>query len=151
MLLVIGYGNPLRSDDGLGQILAETLEDRWTVITSVQLTPELAEPISRAERVVFLDAGVGEMPGKVICEKVAPMPLVGAFTHNVTPASLLASAQELYGAAPPAIMISITGASFEYGFTFSPQIAALLPQIIGQVEEIIAAFFLTHQQQANLL
>jgi|SRR5690606_13043174 len=144
MMLVIGYGNPLRCDDGLGQYLAEWLEARWKramFITSTQLTPELAEPISRAERVVFLDACVGDIPGVVNCEKVEPLPATNAFTHNVTPASLLASAQELYGAAPPAILITVTAASFEYDDKFSPQITANLPQITATVDKLVTAFF----------
>jgi hydrogenase maturation protease len=141
MHLLIGYGNPLRCDDGLGQYLAEILVGYWNVITHMQLTPELAEPISRAERVVFLDADAGERPGKVTCKPVGAMPAAGAFTHNVTPASLLAAAQELYGAAPQALLITITGASFEYSDTFSPQINALLPEIVRTVDECVMTFF----------
>jgi hydrogenase maturation protease len=140
MRLLIGYGNPLRCDDGLGQYIAETLGQGWDVMTCTQLTPELAEPISRAERAVFIDAGVGETPGEVISEKIEPTLISGVFTHNVTPASLLASARELYEASPPALLISITGASFEYGCNLSPTIHARLSEITRRVEEAIAAF-----------
>src|SRR5580704_15594719 len=49
--LVIGYGNPLRSDDALGwhasRLLAQALAGQEVdVITCHQLTPELAEPLS---------------------------------------------------------------------------------------------------------
>lgn len=140
MLLVIGYGNPLRSDDGLGLYLAQKMGRDCQVMTQMQLMPELAEPISRAERVVFIDAGMGTTPGEVTCATVKPMPITGAFTHHVTPASLLVAAQELYGAAPEAILISVTGASFDYGCVFSPPIQAQLPQIANSVEESVMAF-----------
>jgi hydrogenase maturation protease len=140
MALVIGYGNPLRSDDGLGVYLAEMLKHGEEVITCTQLTPELAEPMSRAEKVIFMDASMGETPGEVTVEQVEPMPTSGAFTHNVTPASLLAAAYELYSAAPQALLISITGASFEYDCNFSPVISARLPEIIKRVDELIRLF-----------
>src|SRR2546421_12899232 len=74
--LVIGYGNPLRTDDGVGwqvaQQLATDLADDVDVIGTHQLTPELAEPISRAGLVVFVDAGVGGEPGHVGCRLIAP-------------------------------------------------------------------------------
>ncbi len=141
MYLIIGYGSPLRSDDRLGQHLAEMLGNGRNIITSTQLTPELAEPVSRAERVVFLDARWGETPGEIVHEYVEPIRTTDALTHNVTPASLLAAAQELYGAAPQALLISVVGASFDYGVTFSPQIDALLPEIIKTIDEIITIFF----------
>jgi hydrogenase maturation protease len=68
--LVIGYGNPLRRDDGFGYQVARRLAellpaDRADVIACHQLTPELAEPISRSELVIFVDARQGAEPGRV--------------------------------------------------------------------------------------
>jgi hydrogenase maturation protease len=150
MLLVIGYGNPLRCDDRLGQYLAETLDERWIkamFITSTQLTPELAEPISRAERVVFVSANAGETPGAVSCKAVEAGTETGEFTYNVTPASLLVAARELCGTAPRAIIVSITGASFGYGCAFSAEIDALLPQITNTVGALIQGFFASHDDE----
>ncbi len=141
MDLMIGYGNPLRADDGLGPILAEVLGEGWEIITSTQLLPELAEPISRAKRVVFLDASVGDIPGDVTCTVIQPQAAEGAFTHNVTPASLLAASLALYETAPKAILIGVTGASFEYSTELSPAIAALLPDIITTARRMIVAAF----------
>ncbi|MEP7293735.1 MAG: hydrogenase maturation protease, partial [Chloroflexota bacterium] len=67
MILIIGYGNPLRSDDAIGQRIAEMMEKRLKleavqVITAYQLTPELVEPIRDAQLVVFIDARVGQRP-----------------------------------------------------------------------------------------
>jgi len=144
MRLIIGYGNPLRSDDRLGQYLAETMEDGWigaSIITTIQLTPELAEPISRAERVVFLDASAAETPCEITCDWIQPDSATGAFSHNVTPASLLVAAQALYGRAPTAILVSVSGASFDYGCIFSPPVCDVLPQIVTYVGAIISKFF----------
>ena len=60
-VLVIGYGNALRTDDGIGWHVAERLADDARldgvmVIQRHQLTPELALDISRADLVVLIDA-----------------------------------------------------------------------------------------------
>jgi Ni,Fe-hydrogenase maturation factor len=57
--LVIGIGNPLRGDDGVGWWLAEraeTLKPTPRVLRVQQLTPELAAELAAARRVLFIDA-----------------------------------------------------------------------------------------------
>jgi hydrogenase maturation protease len=132
MALIIGYGSPLRSDDALGGLIAESLGG----LSLGQLTPELAEPISRADLVVFIDARYGSDIGTIHCEKVEPNSST-SMTHHSSPSALLSAAKTLYDFAPPALLISITGASFDYGDTPSPQLQALLPHIIQQVQVII--------------
>ena len=149
MILIIGYGNPLRSDDALGQEVAQALQQRLNrgdvqVQTAYQLTPELAESVSRARLVFFIDARIGGVPGEVVQEMVDSQPISGAFTHNVTPASLLSAARELYGAQPIGLLISIVGASFDYGAEFSPLIAQSLPAITDQVQAIIESSAKVH-------
>ena len=55
--LVIGYGNSLRGDDGAGPYAARLLQNMndeggWDIVACHQLTPELAETISRASLVI---------------------------------------------------------------------------------------------------
>ena len=59
--LVIGIGNPLRGDDGIGWRLAAQLPagSGLGVRCRQQLTPELAEELAAVERVLFLDAWLG--------------------------------------------------------------------------------------------
>lgn len=146
MLLIIGYGNPLRTDDGIGQIVVSRLAGRLRssavrVITSHQLMPELAEPISRASIAVFVDACEGECLGAVDCQAIAPETIDGAFTHHSTPASLLAAARELYGNAPEGLIISIAGRSFDYGTELSPQMTNALPHLTEQLIGLIGRNF----------
>jgi hydrogenase maturation protease len=143
MILVIGYGNPLRSDDGIGQRIATLMEQRLKheslrVLTAYQLTPELVAPIREAQLVIFIDARVGSQAGIVLSEVVEPQTTVnGAFTHNVSPGILLGAAFELYGVKPSGVLISIVGADFDYGSELSEQMNRLLPEIADQVESII--------------
>ena len=57
--LVIGYGNELRQDDGVGPRAALLMARLGLQAMAVhQLTPELVERISQVEQVVFVDAGM---------------------------------------------------------------------------------------------
>lgn len=142
MILVIGYGNPLRTDDAIGQRMAQMMAQRLDdealrMITAYQLTPELMEPISQARLVIFIDARVGTMTGKVSWENVEPEIGAGAFTHHVSPATLLGASHDLYGGMPTGILISIIGSDFEYGSELSAELNDMLPDLAEQVENII--------------
>jgi len=69
-ILVIGYGNTLRRDDGVGVRAAEMMaaDSRFAdveVLTAYQLTPELSLDIATASLVVFVDADVRGLPGSI--------------------------------------------------------------------------------------
>jgi hydrogenase maturation protease len=145
--LVIGYGNPLRSDDGLGRVVAQRLRtelggDRRygdvVVLAEHQLTPELAEPISRARLVVFVDAREGDRPGRMECRVVAPGGDGSlAFSHAVDPPSLVQMARLVYGACPTAVVVSVVGAEFGYGTALSPVVQAAMPGVIQRIRELL--------------
>jgi hydrogenase maturation protease len=137
--LIIGYGNPLRGDDGLGWHAAETLAAVLQnvpaeVMTCHQLTPELAERISGADLVVFIDAGRQAPAGKIFSRPVspdeAPPP---ALSHELTPATLIAWTQRLYQTCPEAILFSVAGSSFECAEELSPPVAAALPDLVARI------------------
>ncbi|MCC7103627.1 MAG: hydrogenase maturation protease [Chloroflexi bacterium] len=142
--LVIGYGNPLRRDDGLGQRIVERLASQpdpdVETIASHQLTPELAEPIGRAALVIFVDANQGPKPGRIEVRPIAPSSAPGdslSFSHHVDPAVLLVWAQLLYGACPPAWVVSVEGADFGYGTGLSPAVEAAVPGVIERICTIV--------------
>lgn len=140
---ILCYGNPLRRDDGVGWVIGERLagllpEDTAEVRVLHQLTPELAEPISQARWVLFVDAAEGAKPGKVAWTKMQPGNFdAQPFTHRVEPASLLAAAQELYGHCPPARLITITGRDFGFGEGLSPEVAGVAEEVIGQIQHFL--------------
>jgi len=146
--LIIGYGNPLRSDDGFGwhaaQELATQLPDaNLEVITRHQLTPELAETASHFQLVIFIDAARDLTPGELRCEKVAigenREPLKpSSFSHFVTPASVLAWTTELYGHCPDAYYISVGGEFFAEGETMSATMQAAFEPLIAKVGSLLA-------------
>ena len=142
--LVIGYGNPLRGDDGAGwraaRRLGESLRDEPIEILALhQLTPELAEPISRADLIIFIDASHEGQPGSWKCERLALNSTPGnSLAHHFTPRSLLGYAQTIFNVSPPALIVSIAGESFTYCERLTPRVETALPQVIEHVREQIA-------------
>ena len=136
--LIIGYGNPLRGDDRLGWEVADQIArdagDSIKVLTRHQLTPELAEPISNADVVVFVDACHEGRPGDWRCEKVRPDGTIPqAFAHHLTPVSLLDYAAAIFDAKPTALLISVTADSFKYCETLTPKVAAVVPEVVDYI------------------
>jgi hydrogenase maturation protease len=146
-LLVIGYGNPLRSDDGIGPQVVQAFaarigqRDDVEILALHQLTPELAEPISRAHKVVFVDASADSTPGVITYRPVTPTPAQdgSAFTHNTSPAGLLAGARDLYGSYPEGLLITIGGASFELGEMLSEPVQNALPEVLNALLVMLPA------------
>lgn len=127
-LLIIGYGSPLRGDDAVGFEAAERLGG----MALHQLTPELMEPISQAERVIFIDAKAGGDAGAIERREISAVPAKVAFTHQATPEGLLAGARALYGRCPAATLITIAGSDFEIGRPLSPPVRQALEALLLQ-------------------
>jgi hydrogenase maturation protease len=144
-VLIIGYGNPLRGDDGFGievaRCLKEIIRDEPVeILAQHQLMPELADPVSRALLVIFVDARVGDTPGQWSCEEVKPAEqMPQPVTHHFTPAALLAYAQMVFGACPRALVVSTVAASFECGERLSPAVAAAVPEVVKFIGEQVRA------------
>jgi len=166
-VLVVGYGNTLRSDDGVGWHAAALLADDprlagdpgVEVVACHQLTPELALDMSRASLVILVDAEAdpGAPPGAITIrplEPAGPDAAVGgsgwaggpgragepgASSHHVGPAELLAVCRELYGASPDVIVIGVGTLTMDLGESLSTPVAAALPAVADAVAELVAA------------
>lgn len=152
--LVIGIGNPLRGDDGVGWTLVEELEEelnqgvrrshgppdpasarprRPLLFTVHQLTPELAEAVAVAGRVLFVDAWLPERTDAPPClEEVEPAATgPGEFraveSHRLEPAQLLTLSRSLFAAAPRAWRLLVPAFVFGHGSQLSPSLRAVLP------------------------
>ena len=113
-LLVIGYGNSLRGDDGAGPEAARRLEARGIEALAVhQLTPELAERIAAVRTVIFLDADSTLSPGEISVRRLHEV--ASSLEHHASPAALVRLAHDVYGALPDAWLVAIGGSNFELG------------------------------------
>jgi hydrogenase maturation protease len=146
-VLIVGYGNALRTDDGLGWHAAARLSDdprlRGTqVLWQHQLAPELAVDVSKASLVILIDVSVEEEPGAISVRRLDAAgggPDAGsAWSHHVEPGALVALARKLWGASPPVFVVSVGAASLDVGDRLSPAVEAALPGVVEAVVEIVA-------------
>jgi len=118
-VLLVGYGNTSRRDDGVGPYVVERIQDRAidniSTLTLHQLGPELAETIKDYDLIIFVDAHADETAEelKVIPVQAAYRP--SAFTHMMSPSSLLALTKALYQKQPQAFIVAIRGHDFDFG------------------------------------
>jgi hydrogenase maturation protease len=139
-VLVIGYGNELRRDDGLGPWVARKLTaldlPQVRVRTVHQLVPELAAELAAARLAVFIDARVGPCRERVILTRLRPSGLPETVTHRVDPEALLALAS-LFGRAPSAILVAVVGQDFGLGEGLSDFAAASARRALRLVQELV--------------
>ncbi len=121
-ILVIGYGNPLRSDDGVGPRVAEAVAQLnlpgVRALICHQLSPELAGPISRAHTVIFVDAAV-DAPQEVQLRKLKPGASSQLLAHAADPRTLLALARDVFGRCPEAWWLTIPAVNTGFGEALS--------------------------------
>lgn len=147
-VLVIGYGNPLRGDDGVGCLVAEEVakhifdpESKVKVVACHQLNPELAEAVAETRAVIFVDASVDLSPGEVKVSNIAPDRFSPAtITHHMKPSALLATASELFGQAPPAKAVAIGAVSFDMGMQLTPPVRGAISRAMQAIQKEIAAY-----------
>jgi hydrogenase maturation protease len=134
-VLIIGFGNVLRCDDGAGVRAAERLALPGIEILPVQqLTPELMLAIARARRVIFIDAARDGRPGEVRRREVEPE-VSGVLTHVTTPEALLAGATMLYESRATGVLYSVTGESFELSDRLSPVVESAMAELVAAIED----------------
>ena len=115
-VLVMGFGNPARADDGLGPAVAAELESRSpegvTVDSDYQLTVEDSAQAAEHDVVVFVDAAVeGREPFSFT--RIEPERQESFSSHSVSPQAVMGLAEDLFGASTPAYMLAVRGYSFD--------------------------------------
>ncbi len=143
-ILIVGFGNPDRQDDGVAWHVLTFLADRFGIpkpqppdldfypigsnpdlLFTLQLVPELAEQIARYDRVCFIDAHTGAVSEDIHWEEIFPRFQASPLTHHLTAESLLSLAETLYHHVPQSLLVSIRGYKFEFSHSLSPASAAL--------------------------
>ena len=127
--LLIGIGNRLRSDDGAGPRLIDNLAaaggGRLQILTVHELTPEHAAVVADASAVLFVDACPARR--RLALEAIATAASGGgSFSHQLSPARLLALSEVVYGAHPPAWQLLIPAEHLEPGEGLSPTTQAAM-------------------------
>lgn len=137
-VLVIGYGNTLRRDDGAGPWVASRFENdpRVRVLTTQHLVPELADDLSKHDRVIFIDA-IANAAEDVSFARIEPSEKTPSLGHAADPGWLLALTQALCGRAPHAWLLAIRGDDFGYGDELSPAMVVRAEQAIRRLQTFL--------------
>ena len=116
-ILVIGYGNPGRQDDGLGPAVAAVIDamgfPNVSTIENYQLALEDAIEIADQDIVWFVDATrEGDSPCAI--GRLLPDLDIAFTSHLLKPQSLLAIAEQQFGRSVEAYLLSIRGYRFDF-------------------------------------
>ena len=143
-ILVYGYGNPGRQDDGLGPAFAESVENwiKETGITGIdtdsnyQLNIEDAYTISDYDIVIYADASKEDIEHFMI-DRVAPSDKVAFNTHSASPGFILDLCHRLYAKDPLVLLLHIKGYEFDLKETLTPEAAVNLDMAFNFIENIL--------------
>jgi hydrogenase maturation protease len=139
-LLVIGYGNELRSDDGVGPKTAAAVA-AWNLpgvltLACHQLTPELAVPIAATQCVVFIDACVDS--ATVELRELRPADSDQIMAHAPDPQVLLRLAKDVFGRSPSAFWLTIPIENIAFGEGLSPRAQEGLQLALKKIQSLIS-------------
>jgi hydrogenase maturation protease len=116
-VVVLGYGNSDRRDDGLGPRFAGTIEDLHiegvTAEIKSQITVEHASLIALHDAVIFVDATF-DGPEPFRFERIRPDFTLAFRSHRIEPAAVLALARGLFGAQTEGYVLGIRGYAFRH-------------------------------------
>lgn len=146
--LVLGVGNTLLSDDGIGVHVVESLRSRQgldprvAIVDGGTLGLSLLPEIENADGVIVVDAAeIGELPGTMSVFENSDMDrqLAGRkkSVHEIAVADLLAAAS-IRGKTPAdRALVAIQPASTQWGLEPSRRVQAAVPGAVEAITSII--------------
>jgi hydrogenase maturation protease len=153
-ILIIGYGNPDREDDGVAWHILQLLAVHYNIkvpdnylegfypeeksidlYSTLQLTPEMADTIANYDAVCFVDAHTGAVPEEINIKQLEPGFQQNPFTHHMTPETCLSITQTLYKKTPVALLVSVRGYSFQFSHDLSPVTRQLSEKAAAKISE----------------
>jgi hydrogenase maturation protease len=141
-VLVLGLGNILLRDEGIGVHVVRAMQD-MILPTGVELYDggtagfALRDVLANRPKVIVIDAiDAGHAPGTVLRldpRDLAERPEVKLSLHEVSFAETLRAAERLGLAPREVVILGVQPQTVACGLDLSPQIAGLIPQIVELV------------------
>ncbi len=156
-ILIFGYGNPGRKDDGLGPMLSEKIGE-WLVennITGIdvdsnyQLNIEDAYSIKDYDLVFFADASREDIDHFMI-DQVTPSEKAGFNTHTVSPGFVLDLCNKLYNKNPQVFLLHIRGYDFSMEESLSDEARENLEKVFNHLTELLSKPDLIRKQDMRI-
>lgn len=120
-ILIYGYGNPGRQDDGLGNLFVERAR-AWveeqelqhiSFDSNYQLNIEDAAEISGKDIVIFVDASIENIDTFKL-DEITPEDKAEFSMHSVSAAYVVHLCNDIYGKTPKSFMLHIKGYEWEF-------------------------------------
>jgi len=150
--LIVGFGNTLRGDDGIGPYVASNLDIEelpphvsTRILCLPQLDISLAAILPEVDVAIFVDArNDAEIQAVKIDQIVPSMPSVENSclthtTHSMDLSILLGLAATCFGKAPPCYLVQPKGYDFSFGEMLSAKSHENVDQAIQAIYRIIRA------------
>lgn len=144
--LIIGIGNILRGDDGLGPQAVTLLDEIGfdgqdvSTIALPQIDITLANSLASVDYAVFVDARIHDSDDEVKivhCDQIEHNAHLCHTSHALSIPALIAITRELYGKAPNCYMVVPKGYDFSIGEKLSPQAEANLQLATKHVIDLV--------------
>ncbi len=144
-ILIYGYGNPGREDDGLGNAMIEKLEQWKTeqafpnlhLDINYQLNIEDATEMQGKDLVIFVDASIDETVEQYKLVPVKPSSKVEFTMHATSPGFIMHLCEQIYGGAPPTWIMHIKGYSWNMKETLTPDARENLQLAYQHLKQVV--------------
>jgi len=143
-LLILGLGNVLCGDDGLGAVAAQLLSERYQgervqILDGGTLGLSLLPYLEDARDAILVDAIRAEAPAgsfvRLEGDEVAPAVAARLSPHQVGVADLLDGARWQNRVPERLVLLGLVPESLSLGLTLSPALHAALPELLARVVE----------------
>ncbi|CAG0955362.1 hydrogenase maturation protease [Burkholderiales bacterium] len=146
--VILGIGNTILSDEGVGVFAAEALQKAYELPQGVEVIDggtagmELLDPLTDVDLLLVLDAVKAKRtPGElvVLAGKEVPVFFRAKLSpHQVSICDVLASLE--FAGTPPKdiVLIGVEPESFELGLELTPRIAAAVPDMVARAHAELA-------------
>ena len=148
-VVVLGVGNIILADEGVGVRVVEALEQNYAMPESVVVIDagtsgmEMLEDLSHLDFLLVVDAiAAGKPPGTLV--KLADDEVPVFFRRNLSPhgiglSDVLASLEFMEAEPKETVILGVQPVSMELSTELTPTIAALVPELVAQVVSELSA------------
>lgn len=149
--IVVGLGNPILGDDGVGWVVAQEVKKHLDSTSGIDVDClslggiSLMEHLIGYDRAILIDAFVSpERDGSILVAKLEELPAFSAFhltsAHDMSLQQAISLGRTMGAALPEEIMIVGISAKHIYDFSenLSPSVSEAVPKALQLVVELLA-------------
>jgi hydrogenase maturation protease len=146
-ILVLGIGNVLRADEGVGVRAAQLARSRLTdggvhVVAAGAVGPATIADLEGFSHIIVLDTiDVGRAPGTIVWFEAGDLsPCASSAVHEFGVADLLMLVGQTSRAPEEAIVLGVQPATLELGAPLSLPVLVAIPRLVDQAALIVRAW-----------